>query len=171
MAEVADAPRCSGYYVAIKFVCEKYAMTIQYSDMSQSEINEFLQVPRHAVVATNRVNGPPQLTPVWYLYENEKIYISMFVESAKFKNLHRDPRVSICIAGESPDARAVIFSGTVDLFLEDSAMWDDEIIWRLVRRYFDSDKEAQLYMDSEDNLAESALAVVSPERIIAQDYN
>ena len=146
-------------------------MANQYSEMSQAEIDEFLQVPRHAVVGTNRVNGPPQLTPVWYLYENEKIYVSMFVESAKYKNLRRDPRVSICIAGESPDARAVIFSGTVELFLEGSATWIDAIIWRLVRRYFDSDKEAQLYMDSEDIAAESALAVVSPERIIAQDYN
>ena len=146
-------------------------MANQYSEMSQVEIDEFLQVPRHAVVGTNRVNGPPQLTPVWYLYENEKIYVSMFVESAKYKNLRRDPRVSICIAGESPDARAVIFSGTVELFLEGSATWVDEIIRRLVRRYFDSDKEAQLYMDSEDIAAESALGVVSPERIIAQDYN
>jgi len=146
-------------------------MTIQYSAMSHAEIEEFLQAPRFAVVGTNRVNGPPQLTPVWYLYENGKIYVSMFVESAKYKNLRRDPRVSICVAGENPDARAVIFSGTVKLFLKDNATWVDDIVWRLVRRYYDNDKDAQLYMDSEDSSAESALAVLSPERIIAQDYN
>jgi len=146
-------------------------MTIQYSAMSHAEIEEFLQAPRFAVVGTNRVNGPPQLTPVWYLYENGKIYVSMFVESAKYKNLRRDPRVSICVAGENPDARAVIFSGTVELFLKGNATWVDDIVWRLVRRYYDNDKDAQLYMDSEDSSAESALAVLSPERIIAQDYN
>ncbi len=146
-------------------------MTIQYSEMSHAEIEEFLQAPRFAVVGTNRVNGPPQLTPVWYLYENGKIYVSMFVESAKYKNLRRDPRVSICVAGENPDARAVIFSGTVELFLKGNATWVDDIVWRLVRRYYDNDKDAQLYMDSEDSSAESALAVLSPERIIAQDYN
>ena len=139
--------------------------------MSHAEIEEFLQAPRFAVVGTNRVNGPPQLTPVWYLYENGKIYVSMFVESAKYKNLRRDPRVSICVAGENPDARAVIFSGTVELFLKGNATWVDDIVWRLARRYYDNDKDAQLYMDSEDSSAESALAVLSPERIIAQDYN
>ena len=146
-------------------------MTFQYSEMSHGEIEEFLQAPRFAVLGTNRVDGPPQLTPVWYLYENGKIYVSMFVESAKYKNLRRDPRVSVCVAGDNPDARAVIFNGTVELFPKGSAAWVDDIVWRLVRRYYDNDKDAQLYMDSEDSSAESALAVLSPERIIAQDYN
>lgn len=41
----------------------------------------------------------------------------------------------------------------------------------MVRRYYDSEKDAQLYLDSEGNSKASALAVLSPERIIAQDYN
>ena len=146
-------------------------MTNQYHEMSQAEIEEFIQTPRFAVFGTNRLSGPPQLTPVWYLYENEKIYVSMFVESAKYKNLRRDTRGSICVTGENPDARSVIFSGTVELFLKGSATWIDDIVWRTVRRYYDSKKDAQLYLESEDNSKASALAVLSPERTIAQDYN
>ena len=146
-------------------------MTIPYSEMNQVEIEEFVIAPRFGVVGTNRVNGPPQLTPVWYLYENQKIYISMFVESAKYKNLHRDPRASICITGDSPDARGVIFSGPVELFLSGSEPWVGDIIWRLVRRYYESDEEAKMYLESESNSVESALAVLAPKRIIAQDYN
>ena len=146
-------------------------MTLQYSDMSKVDIEEFLQAPRIAVVGTNRKNGPPQLTPVWYLFEKGKIYVSMFVKSAKYKNLCRDPRISICIAGDGSDARAVIFSGTAELVLESSARWNDEIVWKLVRRYYDNDQDARSYMDSEDNSTESALAILCPDRTIAQDYN
>ena len=139
--------------------------------MSQAEIEEFVIAPRFGVVGTNRVNGPPQLTPVWYLYENQKVYISMFVESAKYKNLRRDPRASICITGDSPDARAVIFSGPVKLFLSGSEPWVGDIIWRLVRRYCENDEEAKMYLESESSSGESSLAVLAPKRIIAHDYN
>ena len=145
-------------------------MTDQFTEMSQAQVEQFLQVPRFAIVGTNRVNGPPQLTPVWYLYENGRIYVSMSVSSAKYRNLRRDARIGICIAGDHPDARAVMIYGTVELILEDSA-WHDDIDWRLVRRYHDSDEEAQSYIDTMPTEEESALAVVTPDKVIAQDYN
>ena len=139
--------------------------------MSKSEIEDFLGVPRFATVGTNRLNGAPQLTTVWYLYENEVIYITMFVESAKYRNLYRDPRVSVCITGDSPDARSVVFYGTAELFLNSSTDWVDEIEWRLCRRYFDSDEEAKSYLDTEGAGGEGVLAVITPEKVIAQNYN
>ncbi len=145
-------------------------MTYQYAEMSQAHIEDFLQVPRFAIVGTNRVNGAPQLTPVWYLYENGRIYVSMSVNSAKYRNLRRDPRIGICIPGVHPDARAVMIYGTVDLIPEDTALYDD-INWRLTRRYHDSDEEAQAYIDSLPTEEESALAVVTPDKVIAEDYN
>jgi len=145
-------------------------MTYQYAEMSQAHIEDFLQVPRFAIVGTNRVNGAPQLTPVWYLYENGRIYVSMSVNSAKYRNLRRDPRIGICIPGVHPDARAVMIYGTVDLIPEDTALYDD-IDWRLTRRYHDSDEEAQAYIDSLPTEEESALAVVTPDKVIADDYN
>ncbi len=145
-------------------------MAIQPTEMSEVEIEEFLQVPRFAIVGTNRVNGPPQLTPVWYLYEDDRIYFTMYVESAKYHNLHRDPRIGICIAGESPDARAIMLYGPVELVTE-SGHWVDEVCWRLIRRYYDSDEEAQSFMDLSAAGGESALAVVTPEKILAHDFN
>jgi len=71
-------------------------MPYQYSDMNQAQIEEFLGALRFAIVGTNRVNGPPQLTPVWYLYQDERVYISMLVESAKYRNLSRDYRHFFC---------------------------------------------------------------------------
>jgi PPOX class probable F420-dependent enzyme len=145
-------------------------MTYQYAEMSQAQIEEFLHAPRFAIVGTNRVNGAPQLAPVWYLYENGRIYVSMSVDSAKYRNLRRDSRIGICISGSHPDARAVMIYGTVDLVPEDAAVYED-IDWRLTRRYHDSDEEAQAFIDSLPADQESALAVVTPDKIIAEDYN
>jgi PPOX class probable F420-dependent enzyme len=142
----------------------------QCSDMNQAQIEEFLNVPRFAIVGTNRANGPPQLTPVWYLYQDDQVYLSMFVESAKYRNLCRDPRVGLCIVGDNPDARSVMIYGKADLALEGSS-WVDEIVWKLTRRYYDNDQEAQSYMDATAAEGESVLAVVTPEKIIAQDFN
>jgi len=145
-------------------------MTYQYAEMSQAHIEDFLQVPRFAIVGTNRVNGAPQLTPVWYLYENGRIYVSMSVNSAKYRNLRRDPRIGICISGVHPDARAVMIYGTVDLVPENTAVYED-VHWRLTRRYHDSDEEAQAFIDSLPTEREAALAVVTPDKVIAEDYN
>ena len=145
-------------------------MPYQYTDMSQSQIDEFLKEPRFAIVGTNRVHGAPQLTPVWYLYEQGRFYLIMFAESVKVRNLRRDPHIGLCIAGESPDARAVMVYGTAEL-MPDDGEWASDLCWRLVRRYFDLDEQAQRYMDSQDMEGEGVLAVVTPDKIVAQDFN
>ncbi|MCP4188471.1 MAG: hypothetical protein GY763_12785 [Gammaproteobacteria bacterium] len=146
-------------------------MTIQPHEMTPAEIEEFLQAPRHAILGTNRPNGPPQITPVWYLYENNQVYVYMGVKSAKYKNLRRNPQMSICIAGESPDARAVMLSGAVELLFEDTTPWVSEIVWRIVRRYSDSDDAAQEYIDSWDVEDKSVLVVLSSENMLTHDFN
>lgn len=145
-------------------------MSYQYSGMSPAQIEEFLQAPRHAIVGTNRHDGPPQLTPVWYLFEDEWLFVSINVGSAKYRNLLRDPRIGTCIAGDHPDARAVMMYGTAQLIREDSA-WRDDIEWRIVRRYYDSDEAAQSYLESLPSDEESVLVKVSPDKVIAQDFN
>lgn len=138
--------------------------------MSQTQIEEFLRVPRIAIVGTNRENGPPQLSPVWYLYEKGLIYITIGAKSAKYWNLRRDPRIGVCIAGDYPDARAVMFYGIAEITLGESTRFDD-LEWRLVRRYYDSDEEVQEYMDTQIAEGDVALVTVTPEKIVAQDFN
>lgn len=145
-------------------------MAYEPVEMSRDAIDAFLDVPRYAVVGTNRRNGSAQLTPVWYLYEDGKVYLEMFVASAKYKNLRRDPRIGLCIAGTHPDARAVMLYGTVELHSEGPA-WVEDTRWRLVRRYYDSDDDARSYMKEAASGGPRALAIVTPDRILAQDFN
>ena len=48
-------------------------------------------------MATIRANGTPQLTPVWFVWDGEQFIISITTERAKYKNLVRDTRMSLCI--------------------------------------------------------------------------
>jgi PPOX class probable F420-dependent enzyme len=145
-------------------------MSDQYSEMSEAQIDAFLEVPRFAIVATNRADGPPQLTPVWYIYQDRKVYFSMYMKSAKYKNLCRDSRVGICITGDNPDARSVAIYGNTE-FTPQGNDRADEIVWNLTRRYYDSDVDTRSYLDAAAANGDSVLAMVSPEKVIAHDFN
>ncbi len=138
--------------------------------MTQAQIEQFLEPPRHAIVGTNRRDGPPQLSPVWYLYEEGRFYISVLVTSAKVRNLRRDPRISLCVDAGHPDARAVMIYGGAEL-IEAESPWREELIWRITRRYYDSDEDARQFREQARDWGPTALIVVTPEKIISQDFN
>ena len=109
--------------------------------MSDSQVESFFQTPRFAVFGTNSVDGPPQLTTVWFLYEAGAIYVGIERRSVKYRNLTRDPRVALCIDGEHPDGRTVVVYGLAEV-LESGTPESDRITWRLTRRYHDTDEDA-----------------------------
>ncbi len=138
--------------------------------MTQAKVEEFLAASRHAIVGTNRRDGPPQLSPVWYLYEKGLFYIGVLAATAKYRNLRRDPRISLCVDGGHPDARAVMIYGSAELIGAESP-WREEIIGRINRRYHDSDEETRRYEEMSSDWGPRGLIVVTPEKIISQDFN
>ena len=60
-------------------------------------VESFLAESRNATLATIRANGTPQLTPVWFVWDGEQFIITVTTERAKYKNLVRDARMSLCI--------------------------------------------------------------------------
>lgn len=65
--------------------------------MHDTEREEWLRLPNNAVLATNRPQGPPQLSPVWFLWTKGSLRVSAAADSAKVRNLQRDPSLSLCI--------------------------------------------------------------------------
>lgn len=139
------------------------------AEMPLADITSFLETPRHAIVGTNRADGPPQMSPVWYLYEDGLMYISILANSAKRYNLARDSRISVCVDGCHPDARSVIIYGTADLMMPGHPL-EQEMTWRIIRHYHESEEDARRYADSIQG-QETVLIVIEPQRIISQEFN
>jgi len=139
------------------------------AQMSATRLAEFLAPPRHAIIATNRADGPPQLTPVWYLYEAGRIQISAGAETVKVRNLRRDPQVTICIDGGHPDARYVIFQGRVTI-VEPNDPRQEAFRWRVIQHYHEQEAEARRYYESVRS-SPSVLLILEPDKIISQDFN
>jgi len=137
--------------------------------MTTDRVAEFLAPPRHAILATNRADGPPQLTPVWYLYEAGRIYVSAGAETVKVRNLRRDPKITICIDGCHPDTRYVILQGTVTI-VEPREAEQEEMRWRIIRHYHESEDDAHRYHESIRE-SSSVLLVLQPDKIRSQDFN
>jgi PPOX class probable F420-dependent enzyme len=117
------------------------------------------------VIGVNRPDGPPHLSPVWYLYEEGIFTISIATTTVKHRLLQRDPRVSLCIDGGYPDDRTVLVAGIAEIHPNDEA-----VRRRIIRRYYEAEADAQRYAESTRG-ASHVLLVVRPERVIGQDYN
>jgi len=68
-----------------------------WAEEDKRTVESFLAESRNATMATIRANGTPQLTPVWFVWDGEQFIISITSERAKYKNLVRDTRMSLCI--------------------------------------------------------------------------
>lgn len=144
-------------------------MSYASTTMTAKEIETFLGEKRHAVLASNRADGPPQLTPVWYLYRQGKLYAAISPASVKGRNLRRDPRVSVCVDGGHPDARYVVLYGTAEFVVQRSA-WRAGIERAISLRYHETEQEADRSL-RENADPEQVLLVITPEKIVGQDYN
>jgi PPOX class probable F420-dependent enzyme len=145
-------------------------MSYPFEVMGLDAVAKFLAEPRHALIATNRTGGSPQLAPVWYLYEGDTLYFAVSASSAKCRNLIRDPKVSACIDGGHPDARAVVFHGQAKI-LEASEHSIDALQWRIARRYMDDDEETRQYMERARAAGMMVVIALVPDKVIARDYN
>lgn len=133
--------------------------------LSPEEITEFLQTPMlHAVVGTVAADGSPQLSPVWYVYDPPRVFISIPANSAKYRNLKRDPRISVCVDGGRDDVRAVMLYGRAEL-----REGDPGHRWRVIRAYYETEDEARAYLESVKDVPHK-LVVFEPERVVSQDF-
>lgn len=69
--------------------------------MDTEEARQFVRAHHHAVLATWRADGRPQMSPVAAGVDAEgKIVISTRETAIKTRNLRRDPRASLCVISD-----------------------------------------------------------------------
>ena len=129
---------------------------------------EFLQADRHAVLATNGTNGRPQLTPVWYLFEDGVLYVSAQTSTVKVRNLRRDPAVTVCIDGGRGDARYVALSGRAELIEPGERQL--ALRWKIVRQYYRNEAAAARYYETLKE-AVGVIIVLRPARIVLSGFS
>ncbi len=133
-----------------------------------AQILEFLQADRHAILATKRTNGAPQLTPVWYLFEDGVLYVSAQVSTVKVRNLRRDPSLTVCIDGGRGDARYVVFYGKAEL-IEPGQPRQETLRRRIIGHYYADQAAADRYYESMKN-DPGVIIVLKPERIVLSGF-
>ena len=58
---------------------------------------EFAQEPNFAAVTTLLPSGHFQTQPIWVTADDDYIYLNTEVDRTKFKNIERDPRITVMI--------------------------------------------------------------------------
>lgn len=105
--------------------------------LSTAERDEFLDRPGILCrIATIQPGGAPHVTPIWFIHEDDSIFVTPRAESAWLEHLRADPRVALAIDDQNHPYRKVTIEGTArfEHDLGDDAAWRDRYR-RIARRY------------------------------------
>ena len=90
-----------------------------------------------AHVATIGPDGEPQNSPVWFDWDGEHLKFSLTKTRQKYRNLHRDKRISLSIIDPSNAYRYIEIRGELAHVDEDP---DIDFISRMAKKYIDKDR-------------------------------
>ena len=97
------------------------------------QVRSFLGGRRYAVLATHDPDGGIHLTPIWFLFEDDRFYFASSSGSRKAQNVERRPSASAVVDAREPgQERWVSASGPVEILRNGEAQ---AINARIRRRY------------------------------------
>jgi PPOX class probable F420-dependent enzyme len=102
--------------------------------LTQDWVKDLLGQPVLARLGTaNPKNAQPHVTPVWFAWDGESLYISAFISTRKAREASENPRISVLIDTDNP-TRAVMLEGTAELISETGEVrhWSEIIYTRYV---------------------------------------
>jgi PPOX class probable F420-dependent enzyme len=67
--------------------------------MTAEELDQFLRRERMCRVGTVGADGAPHVSPLWFVWDDTALWLNSIVRSQRWRNLERDPRVSVVIDG------------------------------------------------------------------------
>ncbi len=97
---------------------------------------DLLESSAVAHVATVGIKGEPQVNPVWFGWDGVHITFSQTTTRQKFKDLQRDPRISLSIVDPANPYRYLEVRGKVVRFDPDP---DFQFINSMAKKYLDQD--------------------------------
>ena len=102
------------------------------SKLSDS-MREFLNGRHYATLATLNEDGSIHLTPVWYLFEDERLFLETAASDRKVRNILARPQASVVVDSRKQGSeRWVSASGTAEVIRGERSK---EINAKILRRY------------------------------------
>jgi PPOX class probable F420-dependent enzyme len=123
----------------------------------------FLGTRPTATLSTIRRDGSPQSSVVWYLWDGGEFVISTIHTTAKWQNLRRDPRCSLCIEDPGTGQMVVAYG---EARLDDGDVRDRTR--ELVDRYYDDSAKTDAHMERIFGTDDRVLIVLSPTRFVTR---
>jgi hypothetical protein len=105
--------------------------------LTPTERDAFLREPGVILkLATVGPDGAPLVVPIWFVYEEGRIWFTPRQHSEWLAHLRRDPRVALCIDEQALPYRKVVARGVAEIVYEcgRDAEWRDRYR-RIARRY------------------------------------
>lgn len=86
--------------------------------LTKGWVQELLSEPLLARLGTaNPTTAQPHVTPVWFAWDGESLYISAFISTRKAREVSENPRISVLIDTKEP-TRAVLLEGVAEVIVE-----------------------------------------------------
>ena len=102
--------------------------------LTEKEIVDFLKTSKKNLqLGTIDEKKEPNVHPVWYLYENEKLYIATEAKSKKLRNIQKNNTVYFSIDDDSDDFRGVRGKGVARIIYD--IQFNVEITEKIVLKY------------------------------------
>lgn len=133
--------------------------------MNEQAIRKFLHGKHVGVLGVNRRRGGPQLSPVWYSYEDGFIWIPTELRGAKVANIARDPQVSFCVDDKQPPHKGLVMYCTAEIITQDIS----ERRRGIMSRYLGDEVGAKIA--AEPRPLGIALIRLRPHRTYSYDYS
>lgn len=137
------------------------------SDEKIEIINEILQQPLIARMATADLSGQPHVVPVWFGWDGATLWISSYSNTRKVGDLGKNPKISVVIdvAEENGENKGVIFEGSVELVRAPREFLREKFVW-IYTRYLGTEgvlaAEPQSWIEDPHNL----LIKLTPDKVI-----
>jgi len=136
--------------------------------LAKAEWERFLRARRVAVLGTASADGPPTLTPIWYLYRDGRILMRTGKESVKARNIARDPRASVCVQDErAPYASVTVYGkASIEPAREDLGA-------EIAKHYLGAVGAIGYLRAAREAIeqSEEITLVITPERVLTQDFS
>lgn len=137
----------------------------------KAQIDEFMtQEPRVGRLATASGSGEPNVVPIWFRVESDRILVHSMGESTKVRNVRENGRFSLTVDKDTPPYAGVTLTGSAEILGADDFDYA-ALIDELAVRYLGPAMGAQMGPMIASVPGEHVTLALRPEQSKSWDYS